>query len=69
MGGRESNEKSGGGGLEDHCYKTGYDHATSSALDPDPIGQGIDAFPCTTRESTNKEYARGYVDGLETRDK
>lgn len=51
-------------GLNEHCYNVGFDHATSTT--PDPIGDGIDAFPCTTNENANASYGQGYVDGMKS---
>ena len=66
MGNGNSNAgRSNNSGLNQHCYNVGYDHATTR--DIDPVGQGIDAFPCTTNENANKAYAKGYTDGIATR--
>lgn len=55
---------SGNKGLNEHCYNVGYNHASSGKTDPDPIGHGIDAAPCTWSSSANSSYAKGYTDGM-----
>ena len=58
------NSNSNNSGLNEYCYQKGYDHATDkNILHPDPIGQGIDAFPCTTNRSAARSYGEGYSDG------
>lgn len=48
--------------MNEHFWNVGYSHATST--DIDPVGEGIDAFPCTLSESANAAYADGYVTGM-----
>ncbi len=61
---RDSNKCYGKGasGLNEHCYRTGYDH-TKTNTSPDAIGEAIDAFPCTTNNNANRCYGKGIVDG------
>jgi hypothetical protein len=70
MGG--DNSKSGGSsrdkpGLNQYCYQTGYDHATNNSSEPDPVGEGIAAAPCTTNSGASKSYGRGFSDGYKDR--
>jgi hypothetical protein len=51
-------------GLNEHCYRTGYDHSKISR-EPDAIGEAISAMPCTTNENANRCYGQGIIDGHE----
>jgi hypothetical protein len=56
--------------IETYCYTTGFDHGYSGGgLNPDPIGQAIDAAVCTTSEAANNAYAEGYKDAMESKNK
>ena len=48
-------------GLNQYCYTTGYDHGGLSN-NPDPIGEGIGAFPCTLNKNANVCYSKGIMD-------
>jgi len=61
--GTSSNSGSDNPGLSTHCYSIGYEHGSMST-DPDPIGDGIAAAPCTLTKETNDAYAKGYVDAM-----
>lgn len=67
-GGGNDNSNSG---LDQHCWNVGYEHG-SSGIDimsgPDLMGEGLDAFPCTTRDSAAKAYGDGYQTGVNVRD-
>jgi len=68
--GNNTSRNSGSGnrsGLTDHCYRVGYDHARNRDK-PDPVGEGIDSFPCTLNTDANKAYANGIVDGMRNKD-
>ena len=39
-------------GMNEHCYQVGYEHCSPSS-EPDAIGDGIDAAPCTFNEDSN----------------
>ena len=62
-----SDSSSGGGssgsGLNDHCYQVGYEHGSQST-NPDPVGDGLAAAPCTITKEANAAYARGYTDAM-----
>ncbi len=64
MGNDNSSESNDNSGMNDHCYNVGYSAGKGDNLNPDPVGDGINAFPCTLNESTNSSYAQGYVDGM-----
>ena len=34
------------------------------STNPDPVGEGIAAAPCTLTNEANRSYAKGYVDGM-----
>ena len=76
MGNGGSSDNGGGSdnsnnGLDQHCWNVGYEHG-SSGIDvmsgPDLMGEGLDAFPCTTRDSAAKSYGEGYQTGVNVRD-
>lgn len=48
-------------GMYEHCYNVGFDHSSKGG--GDPIGEGIDAAPCTITQSGQAGYAAGYDDG------
>ncbi|ARF10699.1 hypothetical protein Hokovirus_2_226 [Hokovirus HKV1] len=50
-------------GLNEYCYSVGFDHGSLS-INPDPIGEGISAMPCTTNENANQSYYNGYLDAM-----
>ena len=57
-GGGSSGGGSSGSGLNDHCYQVGYEHGSQST-NPDPVGDGLAAAPCTITKEANAAYARG----------
>ena len=67
MGNSSSNENSNvctgknAPGLNQYCYTTGHDHASSSSS-PDILGDALSALPCTTNTNANKCYAKGFKD-------
>jgi hypothetical protein len=66
-GGGSSSSSSSEPGLNTHCYNVGYDHGSMST-NPDPVGDGISAAPCTTTDGANKAYAKGYTDAMKASD-
>lgn len=56
--------------IETHCYTTGFDHGYSGGgLNPDPVGQAIEAAVCTTNDATIQAYAQGYKDAVDHKNK
>ena len=42
--------------MNEHFWNVGYSHTTSK--DIDPVGEGVDSFPCTLSESAKlSEYS------------
>lgn len=69
MGDKQSRESKSGSrtsGMVERCYQVGYDHGSATG-DPSPVADGVEAFPCTLKEKTNKSYAKGYTDGMKAR--
>ena len=60
------NRMSGNAGLNQYCYNLGYQHCSPS-INPDPVGEGIEAFTCSLKDSSNKYYGQGCVDALKTK--
>ena len=48
-------------GMYDHCYNVGHTHASEGGNDP--VGEGLDAAPCTLTKDGREGYAHGYCDG------
>lgn len=48
--------------MEQHCWNVGYSHSSGDGLDP--VGEGIDALPCTFNETNSSAYGDGYVTGM-----
>ncbi len=50
-------------GMNEYCHNVGFIHSTTKPLNPDPIGDGLEVFPCTLNSNTNKSYSNVFMQG------